>query len=707
MNDIYVIKRNGDKSVFNPKKIAKAINKAYKAWGKTLPDTALKEVVTDVTLKCFDGITVEEIQDYVVSELELKCPSLATVYSTYRAKHEELRNANIKRFDDAINSITEEKINDVTRENSNRITTEIATKMQLIGEETCKFMNFQTDPDIKDVIKLHNKGVIHVHDTAYWGLPATNCHLINFQDILQNGTVINGVQINKPHSLQVAATIVTQVMSKWRKDSYGGMSFNISDLAPFVYIDRVKLCKEAEKYGIDDVTGYVNDHLKKNVEAAVQTINYQIQTLSDDIFVTIALDLYSDESHINDTYMLIEEFLKQRIKGMPDEKGQLVTQSFPKLIFVLYESMFKKDTSDHQLMLLAAESTAKRMSPDFVSAKKSKEYKEGNIVIPMGCRSFLQPWKDKDNNYKFWGRGNLGVVTINLPYIALDNKFNGDNTIKGFKSKLQEVFSIALKAHKKRISTVINAKVNVAPILWMYGGISRAKDGTLIKDIVKDGYFSCSIGYVGLAETVEALGLPYVTNEGQVLGLEILKYLNELCEKARQEDPLHIYYSIYGTPMESSVKKFANSIKRFPLIPHVNDRKYITNSYHVPVEYNIDAFHKLDFESPFQQYSTGGAISYCESGNLEKNIPAVVELLKEIYDKMLYAEINVRHADTCHVCDYHGEIQFINGKWTCPNCGNTDITKMTRVRRTCGYLSSNDWNTARTDEINSRVIHIQ
>lgn len=701
-----VIKRDGTKVKFNSKKIKKAIEKAKRAWGKTLRDNLIDEIVTDVSLKCYDGITVEDIQDYVVEQLEANCPELATVYSGYRAKQEALRNANIKHFSENIKSIVEERVNDVTRENSNRITTEIATKMQLIGEETCKY-EFQTDPDIQDVVILHNKGIIHVHDTAYWGLPSTNCHLINFNDILQNGTVINGVHINKPHSLQVATTIVTQVLSKWRKDSYGGMTFSISVLSPFVRIDHDTLLKEALDYGLtpDKAEEYLKVKLAKNITAAIQTLNYQITTLSDDIFVSISLDI-NDSEYKEETYMLIEEILKQRIKGLPDEKGQYVTQTFPKLLFFTYEDMFDINSKYHKLLLLAAESTAKRMAPDFISSKKSIEYKGINIPC-MGCRSFLQPWKDKDGNIKIWGRGNLGVVTINLPYIALENKFNGDNTYEGFKKGLRKIFNAALKAHKKRIDTIVNSKVDVAPILWMYGGISRAKSGTLIKDIVKDGYFTASMGYVGLAETVEALGVSYVTKEGQELGLKILQYLNELCEEARNNSPLHIYYSIYGTPMESSVKKFANSIKTFPLIPHVNDRKYITNSYHIPVEYKINAFDKIKFEAPFQEYSTGGLISYIESGNLEKNIPAVVELIKAMYNDMYYCEFNIRHADVCHVCDYHGEIQFIDGKWTCPNCGNTDITKMSRVRRSCGYLSSNDWNTARTDEIVHRVLHIQ
>lgn len=702
-----IVKRNGKKAEFNPAKIKKAISAAFKAVGYKDYLKVVKEITQDVSNECFDGITVEEIQDIVVRFLEVRNKDVALAYSTYRNKRSELRAKNSKYFYNAIKSIIEEKENDVTKENSNRVTNEIATKMQLIGEETCKNL-FQTDPDIQDVVEAHNKGIIHVHDTAYWGLPSTNCGLLGINDILQHGTVINGVQINKPHSLQVATTIITQVLSKVRKDQYGGMTFSISDLSPFVRVDHDNLLKDALDFGLtpEQADRYVEKKLKKSITASIQTLNYQITTLSDDIFVSVSLDVYDKPEYEKETSLLIEEILKQRIKGLPDEKGQFVTQTFPKLLFFTYDSMFDKEDKYYYLIRLAAKSTAMRMAPDFISSKISTKYKDINVPC-MGCRSFLQPWLDKDGNIQIWGRGNLGVVTLNLPYIELVNKFKGKDTFEGFKETLKQYFDLALKAHRVRITNVVNSRVDVAPLLWMYGVYARAESGTLIKDIVKDGYFTASMGYVGLAETVEALGTSYVTKEGQKLGLKILKYLNELCEEARRNSPLHIYYSIYGTPMESSVKKFANSIKSFPLIEHVNDRNYITNSYHVPVEHNIDIFHKFDFEAPFQKYSTGGAISYGEAGNLEKNIDAVMEILKTINDEMLYAEINIRHSDVCHVCDYHGEIKFVNGKWTCPNCGNTDIRKMSRVRRSCGYLSSNDWNTARTDEIIHRVLHIQ
>lgn len=702
-----ILKRDGSREEFDPSKIKTAIKKAFKATGYKGKSKDIQDIAADVASKCFDGISVEEIQDLVVKHLEGSYRDVALNYSTYRNQKAELRAASSDKFYDAIKSIIEEKENDVTKENSNRVTNEIATKMQLIGEETCKNL-FQTDPDIQDVVKAHNKGIIHVHDTAYWGLSATNCGLLNINDILQNGTVINGVQINKPHSLQVATTIITQVLSKVRKDQYGGMTFSISDLSPFVRMDHDNLLKEALDYGLtpEKAEDYLNGKLAKSVTAAIQTLNYQITTLSDDIFVSVSLDVYDKKEYEKETAMLIKEILLQRIKGLPDEKGQYVTQTFPKLLFFTYDNMFDKGDKYYPLLRLAAESTAKRMAPDFMSSKISHKYKDCNVPV-MGCRSGLQPWLDKNGDIQIWGRGNLGVVTLNLPYIELENKFNGEDTLNGFKQQLRKYFRLALKAHRNRITRVVNSRVDVAPLLWMYGVYSRAESGTLIKDIVKDGYFTASMGYVGLAETVEALGTHYVTPEGQKLGLKILKYLNELCEEARRESPLHVYYSIYGTPMESSVKKFANSIKSFPLIPHVNDRNYITNSYHIPVEHPIDIFSKFDFEAPFQEYSTGGAISYGEAGNLEKNIDAVMEILRTINDEMLYAEINIRHSDVCHVCGYHGEIKFVDGKWTCPNCGNTDIRRMSRVRRSCGYLSSNDWNTARTDEIVHRVIHIQ
>lgn len=485
-----------------------------------------------------------------------------------------------------------------------------------------------------------------------------------------------------------------------------GMTVDIADLAYFVRVDRDNLLKEGKKFGLIDenLNRYVTSKLAKNVTAAIQTLNYQVQTLSDDIFISVSLDLHSWKGYEPETAMLIAEIFKQRIQGLPDEKGQYVTQTFPKLLFITYDELFDKNNNYRYLMDLAIESVSKRMNPDFISSKKSREYKEGNIVPVMGCRSALSPWKDARGNYKFWGRGNLGVVTLNLPYIALEAK---QENIP-FKENLKKYFDLALKAHKVRISKIAKSKVDIAPILWQYGVFSRAESGTLIGDIIKNGYFTASFGYVGLAETVEALGTHYVTKEGQQLGIDILKYLNELCNEAKKNSPLHIAYSIYGTPMESSVKKFATSIKKFPVTEHVNDRNYITNSYHVPVEYSINAFDKMKFEAPFQKYSTGGAISYIESGNLEKNPLAVEELIRFMNDNMYYCEINIRHSDVCHVCGYHGEIQYKGkGIWQCPNCGNTDIRKMSRVRRSCGYLSANDWNTARTDEIAHRVIHIQ
>lgn len=457
------------------------------------------------------------------------------------------------------------------------------------------------------------------------------------------------------------------------------MTINISDLAPFVHIDHNNLLKEAHDLGLspEQSNKYLESKLHYNIVAAVQTINYQVQTLSDDIFISIGLDIHGKPGYEKETTLLIEEFLKQRIKGLPDERGQYVTQTFPKLLFVTYDEMFDKNSKYHNLLKLAAESTSKRMSPDFVSAKKSKEYKEGNVVLSMGCRSELSPWKDTNGEYKFWGRGNLGVVSLNLPYIALESKYNK----KDFKELLKQYFDKALKVHKIRIGRIAKSKVDNAPLCWMYGAFSRAKSGTLIGDIIKDGYFTASFGYMGLAECVNALGIKYETEEGRNKGVEILKYLNSLCDEAKKNSPLHIAYSIYGTPAESTVKKFANACKIFPLTKDVNDRKYITNSFHVPVHYKIDAFSKMEFESIFQKYSLGGCISYIESGNLEKNQQAVIDLIKFMNDNMYYCEFNIRHADVCHECGYHGEIKFVNGKWTCPNCGNTNIRTMSRVRR--------------------------
>lgn len=712
---INILKRNGALVPFRKSKIKNAIFKAKDACkdSKSTEDQ-LNEIIDKVCEDCYDGIKVEDIQDNIVQKLERIDPVLSRCYATYRSQQEALRMKNIPKFTKAIKEIVEEKDSDTTRENSNRVTNEIATKMQLIGEEANKYM-FLSDPDMKEAVDLHSKGVLHVHDTSYWALPATNCSLLNIYDMLWNGTVINDVKIIRPHSLRVATTVATQIMNKVRKLQYGGMTISIAHLAPWVRIDKENIEKDGKKYGLSggDLDWYIQEHLNENIRAAIQTLNYQILTLSDDIFVSISMDIHELPEYEEETVMLIREILKQRIKGMPNKQGQPVTQTFPKLLFITYEELFNKTDKHRDLMDLAVECVSRRMAPDFISAKKSKEYKEGNVVPCMGCRSFLQPWKDENGKYKFWGRGNLGVVSLNLPYIALETKYettkpDSSNIITRFYQHLEEYFWKVISIHKHRIDYIANSKVDVAPLLWMYGAFSRAESGTLIKDIIKDGYFTASVGYVGLAETIYALGVDYMSEKGRTLGLDILKYLNCLCGQAREKSELGIYYSMYGTPMESYVGTATRALKSFPLTENVNDRAYITNSYHVPVHYQINAFDKIDFEAPFQKYSTGGTISYIEASDLRKNPEATEQLIHYMYDKMMYCEINIRSADVCHVCGYEGEILYDSEKrvWYCPQCGNTDHNKMTRVRRTCGYLSRNNWNQSRTSEITHRVLHI-
>lgn len=531
----------------------------------------------------------------------------------------------------------------------------------------------------------------------------TNCCLANLEDILQNGTVINGTLIEKPHSFSTACNIATQIAAIVASNQYGGQTMSLAHLAPFVDVSRQKLKESVPEDLVEPL-------LKEEIRRGVQMIQYQILTLNSSNgqtpFITIFAYLNEAKNQVekDDLAMIIEEVLKQRIQGVKNEKGVWISPAFPKIIYALEEDNAKEGSKYWWLTELAAECTAKRMVPDYISEKKMLELK-GYCFPSMGCRSFLSPWFDKDGKAKFYGRFNQGVVTLNLPYIALEAKQKNEDFFKA----LGEYLELAHKALQCRHARLLNTPVETSPVHWMYGALGRLPKGSTINELLMDGYSTLSLGYAGLYETSKAiLGVSHTTEEGKAFAIAVLKALNEACESWKKEEGLG--YSVYGTPLESTTYKFAQALQRdFGVIPEVSDHGYVTNSYHVNVREKIDPFTKLKLESEFQELSQGGCISYVETSNLQNNIPAVLEVIKFIYDNIMYAELNTK-SDYCHVCGSTDEIQIVedNGKliWKCPHCGNTDQDKMNVVRRTCGYLGSNFWNQGRTEEIKDRYVHL-
>lgn len=714
-----VIKRSGGKVPFDKAKIYNAVLKAYE---EIYPDYKTNqtdaETITDFVLNkiYFMGeITVEQIQDIVENALIKYDGIVAKAYITYRYKRMLARTMN--NTDDTILSLIDCANEEVKEENSNKNPTLLPTQRDYMAGTVSKDLtNRVLLPD--DIVKTHNDGLIHFHDSDYFVQHMSNCCLVNLDDMLQNGTVISGTMIERPHSFATACTITTQIIAQVASNQYGGQSISLSALAPFVDISRKKIRQQFINDGLTVSDEIIENRVLDEVKRGVQTIQYQIVTLmttnGQSPFVTVFMYLgeVQDKQTKHDLALIIEEVLKQRYQGVKNEVGVWITPAFPKLIYVLEEDNIHENSPYYYLTKLAAKCTAKRLVPDYISEKVMKQLKDGHCFTSMGCRSFLSPWKDENGNYKFYGRFNKGVVTINLVDVALTAKKNNPNDIMTeFWKIFDERLELCHRALICRYERLKGTPSDVAPILWQHGALARLQKGETIDKYLTGGYSSISLGYAGLWECVYALtGHKLTEKSGQDIGKKIMQYMNDKCDDWNKN--LNLGFSIYGTPLESTTYKFAKCLqKRFGIIKGVTDKNYITNSYHIHVTEPIDAFTKLSIESEFQSLSTGGAISYVETSNLGNNIEAVLEVIKFIYDHIMYAELNTK-SDYCQVCGFDGEIQIIEDKktgklvWECPNCGNRDEKKLNVARRTCGYIGSNFWNAGRTQEIKERVIHL-
>ena len=722
-----VIKRDGRSVEYDREKIAIAIQKANK---EVKPkERASKEDINEITkyIEELDKkrILVEDIQDIIEEKLmELQKFELAKKYIVYRYTRALVRKSNTT--DQSIKELIEGTNEYWNSENSNKNATVITTQRDyLAGITSTDITRRFLLPE--DVVKAHDEGIIHFHDADYFAQNALhNCELINLDDMLQNGTIINGVMIEKPHRFITAATIATQIILAVSSSSYGGATVSLSHLAPFVRASYDKYYKKYEERGLskEDCEKFAKQDTKKEVEDGVQTFNYQVNSMTNTNgqapFLSVAMYLGETEEYKEELAMIIEEFLNQRILGFKNEKGVYITPAFPKLLYVLEEDNVREGSKFWYLTELAAKCTAKRMVPDYISEKvmkelKKNEYGDGECYPCMGCRSFLTP--DRTNSLgnisgaknwkkgvgKYYGRFNQGVVTINLPDVALSSEGDMDKFWKIFDERL-ELCHKALRLRHERLAGVTS---DVAPILWQHGALARLKKGQPIKELLLHGYSTISLGYAGLYECVKYMTGKSHTDgaEGKEFGLKVMQHLNDKCgEWKKAED---IDYSVYGTPIESTTYKFAKCLqKRFGKVEGITDRGYITNSYHVPVFEEIDAFEKLALESDFQKLSPGGAISYVETPNLQNNLDAVIQVIQFIYDNIMYAELNTK-SDYCQQCGFDGEILIDeNLEWYCPNCGNRNHDTLNVARRTCGYIGSNFWNKGRTQEIKERVLHI-
>ena len=729
-----IIKRNGSEEDFNIEKIINAVRKANNSSDSPyLTEEQIADVADYVEYKCNKikrAVSVEEIQDMVEDQLMAKGAfELARRYVRYRYNRSLVRKANTT--DNRILSLIECNNEEVKQENSNKNPTVNSVQRDYMAGEVSRDLTRRMllSPDI---VEADKQGLIHFHDSDYFAQHMHNCDLVNLEDMLQNGTVISDTLIEKPHSFSTACNIATQIIAQVASNQYGGQSISLTHLAPFVQISREKIRRETlaeiEEMGVsipeEKVNEIVEQRLRKEVNRGVQTIQYQVVTLlttnGQAPFVTVYMYLNEaeDEQQKADLAMIIEETLRQRYQGVKNEAGVWITPAFPKLIYVLEEDNVTEDSKYWYLTELAAKCTAKRMVPDYISEKVMLELK-GDVYTCMGCRSFLTPDRFTDagignianaGNYvpgkhKYYGRFNQGVVTVNLVDIGLSANRDMDKFWKIFDERM-ELCHRALQARHERLKGTLS---DAAPILWQYGALARLKKGETIDRLLFNGYSTISLGYAGLWECVYSLiGKKLTEDEGKALGLEIMKKLNSYCFRWKAAE--NIDYSIYGTPLESTTYKFAKCLqKRFGIIKGVTDRNYITNSYHVHVTEDISAFDKLKLESEFQALSPGGAISYVEVPNMQDNIPAVLQVMKFIYENIMYAELNTK-SDYCQVCGYDGEIQIVEeeGKllWECPNCHNRDQAKMNVARRTCGYIGTQFWNQGRTQEIQERVLHL-
>ncbi len=717
-----IIKRNGSEMVFDISKIIAAIEKA----NVTVPEEErlnqpqILSIASAVEEKCeamHRAPSVEEIQE-MVETLIMECGAfeVAKHYIRYRYTRNLVRQANTT--DTQILTLIECNNEEVKQENSNKNPTVNSVQRDYMAGEVSKDISRRMLLP-EDVVRAHEEGIIHFHDMDYYAQHMHNCDLVNLEDMLQNGTVISGTMIIKPHSFSTACNIATQIIAQVASNQYGGQSISLAHLAPFVEVSRKKIRRDVEEElrmtgaQTDEATvsAIVEKRLREEVRKGVQTIQYQVLTLmttnGQAPFVTVFMYLNEAKSaqEKKDLALIIEETLEQRYQGVQNEVGVWVTPAFPKLIYVLEEDNITEGSEYWYLTELAAKCTAKRLVPDYISEKKMKELKEGNCFPVMGCRSALNPWKDEDGNYKFYGRFNQGVVTINLVDVALSSGGNMEKFWQVFDERLALCYKALMCRHNRLKGTLSDA----APILWQDGAIARLEKGEKIDKLLYGGYSSISLGYAGLCECVRYMtGKSHTDPSATPFALSIMKHMNEACNRWKAET--NIAFSIYGTPLESTTYKFAKCLqKRFGIIPGVTDKAYITNSYHVHVTEEIDAFEKLRFEAQFQALSTGGAISYVEVPNLQNNVRAVIEVIKFIYDNIMYAELNTK-SDYCQVCGYDGEIEIQDddGKlvWTCPKCGNRDQNKMNVARRTCGYIGTQFWNQGRTQEIKERVLHL-
>ena len=717
-----IIKRNGAEEVFDIKKIVIAVTKAdSSSEGRSLTDSQIEDIAEFVEFKCNKlnrAVSVEEIQDLVEDQIMATGAfELAKRYVRYRYKRSLVRKANTT--DNRILSLIEYNNEDVKQENSNKNPAVNSVQRDYMAGEVSRDLT-QRMLLPEDIVEADKEGIIHFHDSDYYAQHMHNCDLVNLEDMLQNGTVISGTMIEKPHSFSTACNIATQIIAQVASNQDGGQSISLAHLAPFVQVSRDKIraevLQEMEMVGIDYPKQVLNDivegRLKKEIIKGVQTIEYQVITLmttnGQAPFLTVFMYLNEakDEREKKDLAMIIEETLKQRYKGVKNEAGVWVTPAFPKLIYVLEEDNIDEGSPYFYLTELAAKCTSKRLVPDYISEKKMKELKEGNCFPVMGCRSALSPWKDENGNYKFYGRFNQGVVTINLVDVALSSGGDEDKFWKVFDERLDLCYRALMCRHNRLKGTLSDA----APILWQFGALARLKKGEKIDNLLYGGYSTISLGYAGLYECVKYMtGKSHTDPSATQFALDVMKYMNKACDRWKEET--NIGFSIYGSPIESTTYKFAKCLqKRFGIIPGVTDKSYITNSYHVNVCEPIDAFDKLKFESQFQALSTGGAISYVEVPNMQDNIPAVLQVIRFIYDNIMYAELNTK-SDYCQECGFDGEIQIVtseDGKleWECPHCGNRNQDTLNVARRTCGYIGTQFWNQGRTQEIKERVLHL-
>ena len=723
---VNVIKRSGEEVSFDAAKIVNAIRKANQEVDRIhrLSDYQIDAVAELIVKKVQSGtraVGVEEIQDMVETGImEMRGYEVAQKYVRYRYKREMARKSNTT--DNGILALIDQMNEEVKQENSNKNPVINSTQRDYMAGEVSKDLTRRILLP-EEIVRAHEEGIIHFHDSDYFAQREHNCDLINLEDMLQNGTVISETLIERPHSFYTACNVTTQIVAQVASNQYGGQSFSLAHLAPFVDVSRKKLrasvveersaCQESmDDAIIDRITEM---RLREEIKSGIQTIQYQLITLmtcnGQAPFVTMFM--YLDEGPEgrtrDDLAMIIEEVLNQRMQGVKNEKGVWITPAFPKLIYVLDEDNITEGSKYWDLTCLAAKCTAKRMVPDYISAKVMKQLKQGNVYTCMGCRSFLtveDSQRNPDGTNKFYGRFNQGVVTINLVDVAC----SADGDMDRFWSLLDERLELCHRALRCRHERLKGTVSDVAPILWQYGALARLKKGEKIDKLLYDGYSTISLGYAGLYEMcVRMLGKSHTDPQGKEFALSVMQRLNDKCREWKEAE--HISYSVYGTPLESTTYKFAKCLqRRFGIIEGVTDKNYITNSYHVHVTEQINAFSKLKFEADFQKLSPGGAISYVEVPNMQNNIPAVLAVMQFIYDNIMYAELNTK-SDYCEACGYDGEIEIVddeNGKliWRCPNCGNTDQSRMSVARRTCGYIGTQFWNQGRTQEIRDRVLHM-